>query len=210
MFQQIAPYFGYLASLLLIAALLVTNDLKFRWFNTFGNVSFITYAILLHAFPVLLTNVILLVINFYYLVKIYRKKENFDLVEFKGEEKLATKFLSFYQRDIAAYFPVFNASDMQGHLNFVVIRDLVIANIFSAQIYDNGDAEILINYTVKKYRDYKVGRFIFEKEKDYLVSKGIKRIVYKKVADIRHEKFLKVMGFIKQPDGFFVKVLNKQ
>ena len=157
-----------------------------------------------------ISNVILLVINFYYLVKIYRKKENFDLVEFKGEEKLATKFLSFYQRDIAAYFPVFNASDMQGHLNFVVIRDLVIANIFSAQIYDNGDAEILINYTVKKYRDYKVGRFIFEKEKDYLVSKGIKRIVYKNVADIRHEKFLKVMGFIKQPGGFFVKVLNKQ
>ena len=108
MLQQITPYFGYLASLCLIIALLVNNDLKFRWFNTLGNIFFITYAIVLNAFPVLLTNLILLGINVYYLIKVYRRQENFDMLEFKGEEKLAQKFLEFYQTDIAAYFPGFN------------------------------------------------------------------------------------------------------
>ena len=208
MIQQIAPYFGYLASLLLIIALLVNNDLKFRWYNTFGNIAFITYAVILHAFPVLLTNGILIVINLFYLIKIYRKKENFDLLEFAGEEKLVGRFLSYYQKDINTYFPGFNVGEISGNLNFVVIRDLVIANIFSASLSANGDAEVMINYTVEKYRDYKVGTFIFEKEKDYLLSKGIKRIVYKKVSNKKHAKFLKVMRFHKDPDGYFVKALR--
>lgn len=198
MLQQITPYFGYLASLCLIIALLVNNDLKFRWYNTLGNVFFITYAIILSAFPVLLTNVILLGINVYYLVKVYRRQENFDMLEFNGDEKLAQKFLQFYQKDIAAYFPDFNPTEMQHNLNFVIIRDLVIANMFSAKIASNGDAVVVLNYTLEKYRDYKVGTYIFEKERDHLIEKGIKRIVYTKVVNKNHRQFLTVMGFKKE------------
>lgn len=198
MLHQIIPYFGYLASLCLIIALLVNNDLRFRWYNTFGNISFIVYAIALQAFPVLITNVILLAINVFYLIKVYRKKENFELIEFKGEEKLAQNFLQFYQKDIAAYFPQFTPAAMQNNLNFVVLRDLVIANMFSASISPDGRAEVLLNYTLLKYRDYKVGTFIFEKERDYLIAHGIKSIAYKEVYHRKHQAFLTVMGFKKE------------
>ena len=192
------PYIGYLASVFLILALIVANDLKFRWFNTAGNVAFITYAIVLHAFPVLLTNGILLAINCYYLFKIYRRQENFELIEFSGEEQLVNKFTSFYKNDIGEYFPGFDESKLKGNLNFVVLRDLVIANMFSATVDADGDAKVLINYTLKKYRDYKVGRFIFDKEKQFLISKGVKRIVYPATIHSKHEQFLKVMGFWKE------------
>lgn len=193
--QEIAPWFGYLASLALIIALLVNNDLKFRWLSAAGSSFFIIYAIIIHAFPVLLTNSILLCINTIYLIRVYNRKEIFDLLEFKGEEKLVSKFLAFYQKDIAAYFPAFKAEEMKDNLNFVIIRNLVIANIFSASLSPEGDAVVLINYTVKKYRDYKVGRFIFEKERDNLMAKGVRRIVYDKVYHKQHERFLKIMGF---------------
>lgn len=201
MIQQIAPWFGYIASLFLIIALLVNSDLKFRWFNGCGNITFITYALIIGAYPVLLTNVILLGINAFYLIKIYTKKELFDLIEFSGQETLAVKFLDHYKSGIQDYFPDFTPDNIKGKLNFVVLRDLVIANIFSATLNADGDAEILINFTVPKYRDFKIGKFIFEKEKDYLNSKGINRIVYKHVANKHHEKFLKVMGFAPDPQG---------
>ena len=208
MLHTIAPYFGYLASLFLILALLVSNDLKFRWFNTLGNVAFITYALIIGAFPVLLTNVILICINLYYLIKIYTKKENFDLLEIKENEQLAQKFIEFYKSDIQNYFPHFEATQMVGNLNFIVMRDLVIANIFSAAIKPNGDAEVVVNYTTQKYRDYKVGTFIFEKEKDLMTSKGIKRIVYKIVSNKKHLEFLTVMGFQKDAQsGYLTKIL---
>ncbi len=211
MFQTIAPYFGYFASLCLILALIINNDLKFRWFNTFGNIAFIIYAVALGTIPVLITNLILLCINIFYLVKIYRKTENFDLLEFKGDEKLAQKFMEYYKKDMMLFFPRFKKEQLQQNLNFVVTRDLVIANMFSASLAPNGDAFVELNYTLHRFRDYKVGSFIFEKEKDFLLAKGIKRIVYSRVDNKNHGRFLKVMGFKKEivtGGECFVKQLN--
>ena len=198
MLHTIAPWFGYFASLCLILALIINNDLKFRWFNASGNIAFIIYAILLGTIPVLLTNLILFCINVFYLVKIYRKQENFDLLEFKGDEKLAQKFMEYYKKDMTLYFPRFNKSALQQNLNFVVTRDLAIANMFSASLSANGDAFVELQYTLQKFRDYKVGSFIFEKEKDFLLAKGIKRMVYTQVDNKSHLNFLKVMGFTKE------------
>ena len=198
MLQQIAPYFGYLASVLLAIGLLVNNDLKFRWLNTGGNIAFIIYGVVLGAVPIILTNSILLAINLFYLYKIYNRKEYFELLEFENGGIMIDRFLSFYQPDIVIYFPDFKREQLEGNFNFVVLRDLVIANIFSARLDSHGAAEVIINYTVTKYRDYKVGRFIFDKEKSHLVSKGVKTLYYKTVANKRHEKFLSVMGFSMQ------------
>ncbi|MDZ4806962.1 MAG: YgjV family protein [Bacteroidota bacterium] len=198
MLQQIAPYFGYLASVLLAIGLLVNNDLKFRWLNTGGNVAFIIYGVVLGAVPIILTNSILLAINAFYLYKIYNRKEHFELLEFSNGGIMIDRFLTFYQKDIVVYFPDFKREHLESKLNFVVLRDLVIANIFSARLDSNGAAEVIINYTVQKYRDYKVGRFIFDKEKSHLVSKSVKTLYYKTVANKRHEKFLSVMGFSMQ------------
>ena len=204
--QQLAPYFGYAASLLLAISLIVTNSLRFRWLNTLGCVFFIIYGILLNAFPVLLTNAILFCINLFYLIKIYNQQEAFDLVEFSGEEQLTKKFVAFYQKDIDNYFPGFTTEQLQGNLNFVVLRDLVIATIFSAKLSPDGTAAVIINFTSKKYRDFKTGTYIFEKEKDFLISKGIRRIIYTSVNNKSHEHFLKVTGFIKE-EGLYVKNL---
>ena len=198
MLQQIAPYFGYLASVLLAIGLLVNNDLKFRWLNTAGNIAFIIYGVVLGAVPIILTNCILLAINLFYLYKIYNRKEHFELLEFSSGGIMIDRFLSFYQTDIAVYFPGFKREQLEGNLNFVVLRDLVVANIFSAKLANDGTAEVIINYTVTKYRDYKVGRFIFDKEKKYLVSKGVKTLYYTTVPNKKHEKFLSVMGFTLQ------------
>lgn len=198
---------GYAASVLLAISLLVTNDIKFRWLNTWGCVCFIIYGILIEAFPIILTNTILFLINSFYLVKIYNAREDFDLIEFKGNERLVYKFLSFYKEDIEKYFPKYIHHENDANLKFVVLRDLVIANIFIAQIDENGNAIIKLNYTVAKYRDFKVGRFIFNRDQKFLISKGVRALVYGEVLNPRHAKFIRRMGFIEQPDGSWEKKL---
>ncbi len=189
---------GYLASVLLGLSLLVTNDLRFRWLNTGGCLAFIVYGILINAFPIILTNGVLFFINVFTLVKIYRRQEDFDLLEFKPDATLIQKFIRFYAADIEAYFPLFRLEESENDIRFVVLRDMVVANVFVATLLDDGTGFVKINYTVAKYRDYKVGRFIFEKEREYLLSKGIKRLVYTEVANQRHRDFLKHLGF--QPE----------
>lgn len=202
MLVQIAPYFGYLASLFLIIALLVNSDVKFRIYNILGTIAFIIYGIIFKAYPVLLTNGILFAINIYYLIKLYQHKENFDIVAFSADEELTKKFFAFYKEDIQTYFLGFEEQQLKHNINFVVLRDLVIASIFSASVDENGDATVAINYTTKKYRDFKVGQYIFEKEKQYLISKGIKRVVYKNVENKSHLHYLKTLGFTPNENGF--------
>ncbi len=197
---------GYAASVLLALSLLVNNDLRFRWLNLFGCLAFIIYGILITAFPIILTNTILLLINAFYLVKAYNTKENFDLLEFIPGDKIINKFLQFYNKDIESYFPEYKLAGNDNDIRFVTLRDMVIANIFVAELSADGKAYVKINYTVPKYRDYKVGTFIFEKEKTFLKTKGIQQLVYSNVSNKNHEAFLKRMGFEKQ-NGQMVKTL---
>ena len=198
MINLLPQLLGYLAFIFLAISLWVTNDIKFRWINSLGSLAFVLYGIFIHAFPIVLTNAVLMGINIYFLFKIYRRQENFDLIEFKKDAALIPKFLSFYQKDILAYFPNFEMEEKDNEIKFVVLRDIVVANIFIACVDENGNAVVKINYTVPKYRDYEVGRFLFDEGKEFLQSRGIKKIIYKKIHNPQHEKFIRVMGFTKE------------
>jgi hypothetical protein len=195
---MIALITGYIASLLLAISLIVNNELKFRWLNTLGCLSFIVYGIFINALPVILTNSILLLINIFYLFKIYSAKEDFELLDVTPGNQFIGKFIAFYKKDILDYFPEFTMEQLNTQLSFVVLRDIVVANIFAAHIEEDGNAIVNINYTVPKYRDYKIGMFLFDKEKKYLLSKGVKQIIYKEVHNKNHQAFLKKMGFKKE------------
>ncbi len=207
MLQQIAPYVGYLASLFLIISLSVNGDIKFRIYNLCGCICFIFYGFIFNAWPVILTNTILLFINIYYINKLYKHREDFELIEISGDEKLIEKFIAFYKDDIREFYPDFIASQLHGNINYIVLRDLVIANIFSAKVLENGDALVHINYTIKRFRDYKVSKFLFEKKQQELGAKGIKRILYDNALAKKYAAFFKVMQF--ENDGkYFYKTIS--
>ncbi len=193
---------GYIASAFLAYSLIINNALKFRWLNIMGCLSFIIYGVLIAALPVILANSILLCINIFQLIKLYSVKEKFQFIKVKEGDLLINKFLVFYWKDIRKFFPDFINHDLeQGTFCFVVLRDISIANIFIAKVDQNGIANVTINYTVPQYRDYKVGKFIFDRGKDYLISNNIKKIVYDKVDNSNHLHFLKVMGFQQEQLG---------
>ncbi len=135
-------------------------------------------------------------------------EEAFDILEYNPGDKIINKFLSFYNKDIHQYFPDNIQPTHSNDIRFVVLRDMVIANIFEATLLSDGTAIVNINYTVPKYRDYKVGRFIFENEKKYLTNKGIKKIFYEKVPNKNHEHFLQKMGFEYQPSNGKVSMVK--
>jgi hypothetical protein len=83
---------GYLASAFLAYSLIVTNAIKFRLLNILGCISFIIYGLVIGAFPVLVANTILLVINIYQLYKLYQSKEVFQLIGLEANNKIVDHF----------------------------------------------------------------------------------------------------------------------
>ena len=187
---SLAPYIGYFASVLLMIGLLVSTDVKFRWFNGLGCLVFIIYALLINALPVLITNAVLLAINAYYLVKIYKRKESFDACVFTIDEPIVQALFAHYQHDITHYFPQVTLASLKENFNLLVVVDMAVANIFSAKINADGSAAVHLNYTLEKYRDYKIGKYLFDDARSALKVAGVKRVYYYKMPEKVHVPFL--------------------
>jgi hypothetical protein len=204
--QAYAPYIGYLASVFLIISLSISGDFKLRVFNSLGCICFIIYGFIFNAWPVILTNAILLAINIFYIKKIYDHKENFELIEIKADDLIVDKFIDYYKKDIAEFYPQFTKAVLQKNINFIVLRDLTVANLFSVSLQPNNDALVDINYTIKKYRDFKISKFIFSQKAKTLAQKGIKRILHSNENAHKYQKYFDVMHF--KTDGkYFIKEL---
>lgn len=191
---------GYLATAMLALSLLTNNDLRFRWYNSLGCVAFIVYGFLISAWPVVFTNALLLGINLYYLVKIYRHTESFEIIPFRWSDPLMQKFLQHYGTDIAKYFPRFQPPSADG-IQFMVLRNMDIASVFYALPASPGTAEVKLDYTIPRYRDYKVGRYIFETGRHHIGDHGVHTLYYTQTPQPAHKTFIKAMGFKETADG---------
>lgn len=203
-----ALFIGYLASAFLAASLVVSSAFKFRWYSLGGQVTFIIYGLMIDAMPVVIANGILLVINIIQMVRLYKIQEAFDLLQIGTHDELISCFIKRNKKDIESYFPNFTHQPDSTDKAFVTLRDLTVANLFIFRMKGEGEANVLINYTIPKYRDYKVGKFIFGQEKEKLLTQGVKKISYDKVSHAGHAKFLTLLGFTKLPDGKYERQLN--
>ncbi|MCA1895522.1 hypothetical protein [Shewanella putrefaciens] len=64
---------GYLASVVVAISLMMSNIKKLRWWNLIGAALFVAYGVVIDAYPVALVNFFIVLIDIYYLVKLYRE-----------------------------------------------------------------------------------------------------------------------------------------
>ncbi|BDY03488.1 hypothetical protein [Ferrimonas sp. YFM] len=63
---------GYAASIVVAISLTMADIKKLRWWNLLGAALFVLYGWAIAAYPVMLVNAFIVIIDAYYLVKIYR------------------------------------------------------------------------------------------------------------------------------------------
>lgn len=69
----ITEWIGYLASFFVLLSFLMRNIVTLRYVNSIGCLFFVGYGILLDSWPVIITNVAIVCVNFYYLFLNKRK-----------------------------------------------------------------------------------------------------------------------------------------
>ncbi|GIU52260.1 MULTISPECIES: YgjV family protein [Shewanella] len=67
---------GYLASVVVAISLMMSNIKKLRWWNLIGAALFVAYGLAIGAIPVALVNFFIVLIDIYYLVKLYKEPES--------------------------------------------------------------------------------------------------------------------------------------
>lgn len=67
-------WIGYLASVVVAISLMMSNIKRLRWCNLIGAALFVAYGIAIGAIPVVLVNFFIVLIDVYYLIKLYKSE----------------------------------------------------------------------------------------------------------------------------------------
>jgi len=198
---------GFIASIIIALSMTMNSIVKFRWINFAGALTFSIYGFLISAYPVGILNAFIVLVDIFYLHRIYSKTEMFDTLEIRGSNKYLLKFLDFHDKEIQKYFPGFAYKEEMNTISFFILRNMAVAGIFLAHKENDNILRVGLDYVVPEYRDYKNGRFIYHKLRKSFIEKGFK----KAIADAnneKHKKYLKKIGFIENNNGQFEKTIE--
>lgn len=199
---------GYAASAIIAVSMTLNSIVKFRWVNLAGAATFTVYGILINALPVAFLNGFIVLTDIYYLTRIYLKKELFTTLEVRGSNKYLLSFLEFYNKDIQKFFPGFKYKADLNTVSFFILRNMNVAGIFLGHKIDKKTLKVGLDFVVPQYRDYKNAKFVYKRLRNKFIDEGIEQvIVFPQSAN--HIQYLKKIGFEKQEDGNYLKILER-
>lgn len=187
-------WIGYIASLIVLISLLMSSIKKLRWINLFGALIFGIYGFMIHSLPTGLMNIGIVAIDMYFLARIYFSKEYFTILEIDDESKYLKSFIEFYRSDLDMFFSSENLKPDDAEIKLYILRNMTPAGIFICDKFGEDTLEIRLDYAIPQYRDFKLGTFIFESQKDFFISRGYTKFVARTEAK-KHIQYLQKMGF---------------
>lgn len=173
-------WIGYLASFLILTSLLMSSILKLRWISLAGSIMYAIYGFIIGSWPVTITNIATSFINIYYLVKIYKSyktKEFFRILEVDNNSSYLDYFLDYYEEGIKKSVSDYDFIKRENPIGFYVLRNMVPASLFLGSRYDDNTLLIDLDFAIPEYRDFKIGEYIFNEQKDYFLKRGFTRII---------------------------------
>jgi hypothetical protein len=197
---------GYAASLLVAISLMMSAIVKLRIVNMIGALAFTLYGVLIGSIPVAAMNAFIVFVNIYYLIKIYRDKTYFELLPASGDNSYLQKFLDFYRESIRSYQPSFSFSD-QFNFSLFVLNKMVPVGLLMGH-RDGSELKLELDFVIPSHRDFKVGNFMFDENRDYFRDQGIQTVVTSP-GNEHHNRYLEKMGF-SQINGSYVLNLDAE
>lgn len=184
---------GWVASGLVIVSLITTSIVRLRVIGLAASGFFIVYAVLIGAWPIVITNVIAALIHLWRLRGLVALEEWFELLPVAPTSDYLAYFCRFYEDDIRAFIPGFEYEPSGDQLAAFVLRNMVPAGVFIGTP-GNGEMEVRLDYVIPRYRDFKVGRFLYSPSSGLFEGTGVDR-VWATAETTKHRAYLRRMGF---------------
>lgn len=191
--SQIIEIIGYVASVLVAISLMMSAIVKLRIINLIGSLIFTLYGIIISAYPVAFVNGLIAIVNVYYLFEIFTTKEYFDTLKVKADSEYLQYFLKFHEKEIKKFVPNFSFRVDEKTEIIFVLRNSVPAGLVCAKYEGTDTLFVDLDYVIPGYRDFKIGKFVYQK---FFKEKNIKNILTLP-GNKTHERYLRKMGFVK-------------
>jgi len=192
---------GYAGSALVVLSLTRKSILRLRTIGLAASMTFFVYALLIGAYPIAAVNVVIAAVHIYFLQKLTRRPDEvYSVLNVSPESAYLAAFLDFHRADISTFQPEFEFEPAASRFAAFVLRDMVPAGLFIGRaVDDEGVVEILLDYAIPQYRDYRVGKYLYSEEAGLLRTEGC-RAALATASTPGHARYLERVGFRKQAD----------
>ena len=202
-------WIGYAASLIILVSMFMRSLRRLRIINLVGALLFTGYGYLISAYPVMLMNGVIVVINVQYLRRMIATRDYFDVLPVEHDDRYTAAFIHFY-RDEIAKMSTFNATQLKASSHaFFVLRNMVPAGLFIVTAYDEKVLEVQLDFATPAYRDLKTGAHVYKKTAPMFKQMGYTQLRATSQCAL-HQRYLKKMGFVSLEGGdsdVFVKTI---
>lgn len=197
---------GYMGSVVVAISLMMRSLVRLRVINSIGCLVFVVYGLSIRAYPVAALNGFIFCINAFYLVRMFSQKDYLQLLEVSQDSAYLKGLLDFYKDEIREIFPGYIHDPQPGRQAYLILRNMVPAGVIVQQ-RNGAQADILLDYVIPTYRDFRVAQFFFREKAAYFHSQGIERFV-SATGRPSHARYLTRMGF-RPADGSYVLELDE-
>lgn len=185
---------GYVASVLIAVSLMMSKIVRLRVVNLIGAAFFALYGVLIESVPVAGMNGFIVLINIYYLWKIYSTNEYFNLLRVSSDDEYLKAFVRFHEEGIISFQPE-GLLDLK-HNNFCVfiLRDMVPAGVIAGNKGSDGVLNVQLDFVIPQFRDFKIGNYLYNQKRDFFREMGISEI-RTRAGNSAHNHYLEKMDF---------------
>ena len=208
MSQQTLEIIGYSASIIIAISMTMSSIVKFRVINLVGASLFCIYGILIGAVPVAILNGFIVVVDIYYLNKIFSTKEVFEILQVRSDNRYLLRFLRFHHVQIQRFFPGFAYDPDQNTVSFFVLRDMAVAGVFLARQHGENGLLIDLDYVIPEYRDFKNARYVYVHLRGEFLKAGYDHVV-SLASSKAHRRYLERIGFISLESNKYIMYLGQ-
>ncbi|MFW6312715.1 MAG: hypothetical protein ACOC2N_02395, partial [Spirochaetota bacterium] len=151
-------WFGYAASLVILISLTMSSIVRLRWVNLVGAIMFSAFGFLIGSIPTGGLNLGIAVIDIYYLVLIYRERDDVAIVRADPGSEIFRHFWSVNEAEIGRIFDHVEV-DEECEV-FFYLRNNNTAGVLVGEKIDDHTFRIDVDYVTPRYRDFQIGQYV--------------------------------------------------
>jgi len=171
---------GWAGSALLVWSLLQTRILRLRALNLVGCLVLIGYNAAVGVWPMVGLNVVLAVINVWYLYKMITTRHDagtYEVIEVGTDDEFLAHTLRVHAADIARFNPGFRwGSDGGDRSAFLVVRREEVVGVVLVRAASRDTAQVELDYVTQRFRDFTPGEFVYRRSLLF-TDRGFRRVV---------------------------------
>lgn len=200
----IVDLIGYVGSALVVLSFTMRRIVPLRIISMTAAVIVGIYGVLIHAWPVIITNGVIVVIHSVYLYRELTRSHEFDLVPIPSDSPFLIDFLSGHLSDIQRSQPDF-VEPLPQDLSYIYMRDGMPAGVLVGGL--NLDRlNVRLDYVLPAFRDSRLATWLYERDgARRLKAAGIREVAERAGTDM-HARYLEGVGFVREGDRF-VRIL---